>query len=127
VEAREKGLAAYGELAGVDLSDRPRIVALNKIDVLDAREVAGMVTPMLLERNYQVLEVSAASREGLRELSYALAEQVVADRKSAAEGEPTRVVLRPKLIDHTPFEVVPLGNNTFRVRGDKLTRWVLQT
>jgi len=127
LEALENELAAYGELAGVDLSDRPRIVALNKIDVLDARELAEMVTPMLLERNYQVLEVSAASREGLRELSYALAEQVVADRKSAAEVEPTRVVLRPKVIDDTPFEVVPLGNNTFRVRGDKPTRWVVQT
>src|SRR5699024_11291070 len=98
--------------AGVDLSDRPRIVALNKIDVLDARELAEMVTPMLLERNYQVLEVSAASREGLRELSYALAEQVVAARKSAAEVETTRVVLRSQVIDYTPVATVHLGENT---------------
>lgn len=127
LEALEKELAAYGELAGVDLSDRPRIVALNKIDVLDARELAEMVTPMLVERGYKVVEVSAASREGLRELSYALAEQVVTARENAPKAEPTRIVLRPKVIGETPFEVVPLGGNAFRVRGDKPTRWVVQT
>src|SRR5699024_8275107 len=127
LEALERELAAYGELAGVDLSDRPRIVALNKVDVSDARELAEMVTPMLVERGYKVMAVSEASRTGLRELSYALAEQVAAARRNAPTAEPTRIVLRPKVIGDTPFEVVPLGGNAFRVRGDKPTRWVSQT
>lgn len=127
LEALEAELAAYGEQVGVDLSDRPRVVALNKVDVPDARELADMVRPTLEERGYKVMELSAASREGLRELSYALGEQVATARKNEPVAEPTRIVLRPKLIGDTPFEVVPLGDNVFRVRGDKPARWVRQT
>ncbi|WP_433700238.1 GTPase ObgE [Nocardiopsis sp. CA-288880] len=127
LDALESELSAYGERAGVDLSDRPRIVALNKVDVPEARELAELVTPMLVERGYKVMEVSAASREGLRELSFALGEQVAAARGAAPAAEPTRIVIRPKMIGDTPFEVVPLGNNAFQVRGDKPARWVAQT
>ncbi|MEU0241654.1 GTPase ObgE [Nocardiopsis sp. NPDC006198] len=127
LDALEAELSAYGERAGVDLSDRPRIVALNKVDVPEARELAELVTPMLVERGYKVMEVSAASREGLRELSFALGEQVAAARGAAPAAEPTRIVIRPKMIGDTPFEVVPLGNNAFQVRGDKPARWVAQT
>ncbi|MFJ9556763.1 GTPase ObgE [Nocardiopsis sp. NPDC101807] len=127
LDALEEELSAYGERAGVDLSDRPRIVALNKVDVPEARELAELVTPMLVERGYKVMEVSAASREGLRELSFALGEQVAAARAAAPAAEPTRIVIRPKMIGDTPFEVVPLGGNAFQVRGDKPARWVAQT
>ena len=127
LDALEAELSAYGERVGVDLSDRPRIVALNKVDVPEARELAELVTPMLVERGYKVMEVSAASREGLRELSFALGEQVAAARDAAPVAEPTRIVIRPKMIGDTPFQVVPLGNNAFQVRGDKPARWVTQT
>lgn len=127
LEALEAELSAYGEKAGVDLSDRPRIVALNKVDVPEARDLAELVTPILVERGYKVMEVSAASREGLRELSFALGEQVAASRDAAPEAEPTRIVIRPKMIGDTPFQVVPLGGNAFQVRGDKPARWVAQT
>ncbi|PDP84592.1 GTPase ObgE [Glycomyces fuscus] len=127
LEALEAELSAYGRSTGVDLSDRPRLVALNKVDVPEARELAELVTPMLVERGYRVLEVSAASREGLRELSFALGEQVAAAREAAPPAEPTRVVIRPQAIGDTPFEIVPLGGNAFQVRGDKPARWVRQT
>ncbi|MFC4561230.1 GTPase ObgE [Nocardiopsis mangrovi] len=127
LDALEAELAAYGENTEIDLSDRPRIVVLNKIDVPDGRELAEFVTPMLQERGLRVVTVSAATREGLRELSYALAEQVEAARAARPEQEPTRVVLRPREIGEIPFQVVALGGNTFRVRGDKPARWVRQT
>ncbi|MDT0332020.1 GTPase ObgE [Nocardiopsis lambiniae] len=127
LEALEAELSAYGENTGIDLSDRPRLVALNKVDVPEARDLAELVTPMLVERGYRVLEVSAASREGLRELSFALAEQVSAARDAAPPAEPTRIVIRPKMIGDVPFEVVPLGNNAFQIRGEKPARWVRQT
>lgn len=127
LEALEAELTAYGAATGVDLSDRPRIVVLNKVDVPEARELAELVTPMLVERGYRVLEVSAASREGLRELSFALAEQVSAAREAAPAAEPTRIVIRPKMIGDVAFEVVPLGNNAFQIRGEKPARWVSQT
>ncbi|GAA3747244.1 GTP-binding protein [Spinactinospora alkalitolerans] len=127
LEVIEAELAAYGERTEVDLSDRPRIVVLNKIDVPEARELAEFVQPMLEERGLKVIRVSAASREGLRELSFAMGEQVAAARAARPPAEPTRLVLRPREIGEIPFEVVPLGDNTFRVRGDKPARWVRQT
>ncbi|GLU47971.1 GTPase ObgE [Nocardiopsis ansamitocini] len=127
LEVLEAELAAYAAQTEVDLSDRPRIVALNKVDVPDGRELADMVTPMLQERGYQVIHVSAASREGLRELSFALAAQVATAREAKPVEEPTRLVLRPREIGEVGFQVVKAGENTFRVIGDKPTRWVRQT
>ena len=68
LEVIERELAAYG-----GLEDRPRLVALNKVDVPDGRELAEMVRDDLRARGLQVLLVSAATREGLRELSFAMA------------------------------------------------------
>ena len=127
LDAIEAELSAYGEATGVDLSDRPRLAVLNKVDVPDGRELAEMVVPMLRERGLTVFEISAAAREGLRELSFAMAEQVAAARAARPEPEPSRMVLRPREIGETPFEIVPLGDNTFRVRGSKPARWVRQT
>ena len=62
------------------LLERPQLIALNKVDVPEGRELADMVRPTLEERGYRVFEISAVSREGLRELSFALAELVEADR-----------------------------------------------
>src|SRR5690606_1001041 len=111
----------------VDLSDRPGLVALNKIDVPEARELAELVEPMLVERGYRVLQISAATREGLRELAYALGEQVAAARAARPAEEPTRLVLRPREIGEKAFQVVRIGDNAFRVLGDKPVRWVRQT
>ena len=117
----EAELAAYG-----GLGDRPRIVALNKVDVPDAAEIAQMVTADLTARGLRVLPVSAATRSGLRELSFAMAEAVTAARAAAPAPETTRIVLRPRAVDEADFEVVKDGER-FLVRGVKPTRWVRQT
>ena len=79
----EAELDAYQDVTGADLADRPRIVALNKIDVPAAREVAEQVDRVLAARGLTVCQVSAASQEGLRELAFALA-AVVAEVRAAA-------------------------------------------
>jgi GTP-binding protein len=101
-------LAAYPVPDGqVPLLERPQLIALNKIDVPDAKELAELVRPQFEERGYRVFEISAVSRAGLRELSYALAELVEADRAAkllAAEHKP-RIVLRPRAVNETDFTV----------------------
>ena len=62
----ERELAWYG-----GLEDRPRLVALNKVDVPDGRDLADIVLDDLRARGLRVITVSAASHEGLRELSFA--------------------------------------------------------
>jgi GTP-binding protein len=124
-------LAAYPVPEGqTPLLERPQLVALNKVDVPDGKELADFVRPELEQRGYRVFEVSAVSREGLRQLSFALAELVEADRKAKAEAPPpARIVIRPKAVDEAEFEVQVLGGTetVYRVVGAKPERWVEQT
>jgi GTP-binding protein len=108
------------------LSDRPRLVVLNKIDVPAARELADLVRPDLEARGLRVFELSAATREGLRELSFALAETVAAHRAAQPVEEATRIVLRPTAVDDLGFTVEKHGE-AFTVRGGKPERWIVQT
>ncbi|GLX03091.1 GTPase ObgE [Microbispora sp. NBRC 16548] len=121
-EVIEAELAAYGSL-----QDRPRLVALNKVDVPDGRELADIVTPMLEERGLRVFEISAASHEGLRPLAYAVGEMVAAARAQAPVEEPTRLVIRPRQLGETGFAVRRIDENRFQVSGEKPERWIRQT
>ncbi len=121
LDAIEAELAEYGGLA-----DRPRLVALNKIDVPEARELAEMVRADLEQRGLRVFEVSAASREGLRPLTFAMAEVVQAARAAAPDLTAERIVLRPTAVDDSGFTVTE-EDGRYVVRGTKPTRWVRQT
>ncbi|XVU26925.1 GTPase ObgE [Actinoplanes sp. CA-054009] len=122
LDAIEAELAAYG-----GLEDRPRLVVLNKIDIPDGRDLAEMVRPDLEARGYRVFEVSAITREGLKELTYALAKVVEEHRLAQPEPEPTRIVLRPQAVDDSGFTVEQDDEGVFVVRGAKIERWVRQT
>jgi GTPase len=127
LEVTEAELAAYEAATGASLADRPRIVALNKIDVPAARERADRVGAELAARGLTVCQTSAATREGLRELSFAMAAMVKAARAAEPEAAPARQVLRPAPADEPGFEVVRTGDNSFLIRGERPRRWVLQT
>ncbi|MGW7295183.1 GTPase ObgE [Streptomyces xiamenensis] len=118
----EAELASYGGLA-----DRPRVVVLNKTDIPDGQDLADIVRPDLEARGLRVFEVSAVSRKGLRELSFALAELVAGARAAQPKEESTRIVIRPKAVDEAGFTVRREGDSLFRVRGEKPERWVRQT
>jgi GTP-binding protein len=108
------------------LSDRPRLVVLNKADLPEGHDLADIVTPELEARGYRVFTVSAVSHLGLRELTFALAEIVAADRAAKPVEEATRIVLRPKAVDDLGF-TVQQEDGVFVVRGAKPERWILQT
>ncbi|MBP6995671.1 MAG: GTPase ObgE [Phycicoccus sp.] len=131
----EEELAAYvpdGSLGGQPLSERTRVVVLNKADVPEARDLAEMVAPMLRERGLEVHIVSAVAHIGLKELTFALAQRVRVARAEldAQVVERPRVVIRPKAVDDKGFAIArentPDGE-VFRIVGDRPTRWVLQT
>ncbi len=125
-------LAAYPVPADqVPLLERPQLIALNKVDVPDAKDLADMVRPFLEERGYRVFEISAVSHEGLRQLSFALAELVEAGRLAAIEADvPEVIMLRPRAVDDHGFDIRVeggSGGNIYRVLGAKPERWVEQT
>ena len=125
-------LAAYPVPEGqLPLLERPQIIALNKIDVPEGRDLAALVRPELEARGYRVFEISTVSHENLRQLSFALAELVSEDRaRRDAEPQRHRIVIRPKAVDESGFAIKVEGGssgNIYRVIGAKPERWVAQT
>jgi GTP-binding protein len=125
LDAIEVELAEYRGSLG-DLLDRPRLVALNKVDVPEGADLAALVRPELEARGLAVYEVSAVSHAGLAELSFALAAAVESDRAGRPAAAPTRIVLHPRAVGETEFTITPDGDG-FVVRGVKPERWVRQT
>jgi len=129
VDALEAELARYTPGLGGELATRPRIVALNKVDVPEAAELAELVTEELSGRGWPVFAISTVSRAGLRELTFRMADEVARYRAAQPQAEPTRIVLRPAAVDDIGFSVEPDPelDGGFVVRGERPRRWVRQT
>jgi GTP-binding protein len=129
----EEELARYvpdADLGGRPLSERTRIVVLNKGDIPEALELAELVKTDLEARGLEVFIVSAVARSGLKELGFALARHVNEARALVESNVPSRVVLRPRSVDDSGF-VIRKENTTdgfvYRVVGERPTRWIRQT
>ncbi len=118
----EAELRAHG-----GLEDRPRLVALNKVDVPDAAELAAMAVPELAARGLRVFEISTKTGAGLQALTFAMAELVAARRAQAPAPAAPRIVLRPEPVGGQPDFSVSREGELWRVRGVKPERWVRQT
>ena len=118
----EAELTAHG-----GLEDRPRLVALNKIDIPDAHELAGLVVEDLEARGLRVFEVSTKSGQGLQALTFAMAELVAHRRATMPPPAPKRIVLRPQAVGKQAEFTVTQEGELWRVRGEKPERWVRQT
>jgi GTP-binding protein len=129
VDAIEAELAQYTPVLGGALADRPRVVALNKVDLPEAAELADLVRDDLAQRGWPVHAISTTSRQGLRELAFALATIVAEHRAAQPPPSPTRLVLRPQAVDDSGFTVNPDPEQPggFVVRGERPQRWVRQT
>jgi GTP-binding protein len=127
-----KELDAYQVPEGqTPLTKRPALIALNKIDIPDGKELAEFIRPELEARGYQVFEVSAASHTGLKELKFAMAKLVEADRfeKAKIPARPKIHLMQTKKEDNS-FKIVREFSGVeefFRILGAKPERWVAQT
>jgi len=115
IEAVRREVTAFGK----GLEKKPRLIALNKIDLPEARERAAEVAATLRQQGEQAHLVSALTREGvdpLLQALFALAQKA----QTAGEGgkQPAlreETTLRPR---PAPFEVRRVGN-TFHVVGTR--------
>lgn len=125
-------LQQYEVPAGeVPLVERPQLVALNKVDLPDGRDMAEFVKADLEAKGYKVFLVSAATHEGLRELNFALADlvrQARADRE-AIPAKPRITLMQAKRSEgsFTVKKEFDGMQDFFRIVGVKPERWVAQT
>lgn len=112
------------------LHERPQLIALNKIDVPDARELAEFVAEDFRKLGYPVYLISTATNEGLKELNFALSSVVETARQKLAPATQKRFSLIAAKADDSNYLVrkESISNeDVFRIIGAKPERWVAQT
>lgn len=127
-------LASYN----VELSDRPEVIALTKIDGLDADIVQMQMDTVksVAGKNAQVFAISSTAHQGTKEVLRALRAKVVEARKIAAEDDVD--------VEDTEYETISLGKNQiaegwtvekvteedqtyYKVVGDKIEKFARRT
>src|SRR6266496_3460382 len=113
------------------LTQRPQIVVLNKMDLPEAQERWPALKAQVEKAGYPVFVISAASHQGTEELMQFTAQRLNEIRREEAEREAVQVntempgtVLRPQPED--AFTVSKDGD-TYHVRGKRVERVVSMT
>ncbi|MDF1500824.1 MAG: GTPase ObgE [Anaerolineales bacterium] len=110
------------ELALFDdrLAQKPQLVAINKIDLPQVREQLPALREAFKQRGYDVLEVSALAREGLRELLWA-AYQLLGGLEEKRPDDEELPVYRPEP-EIEEFSVELETDGAWRIRGKAVER-----
>ncbi|MGC8667708.1 MAG: GTPase ObgE [Chthonomonadales bacterium] len=113
---------------GGRLADIPQIVALNKMDIAADADLVSHVEATLRNEGYPVFRISAATREGLQTLVYAMWERLQKTEVPALSGtnEVVRIVA-PKSRDLHRWEAASAGPNQWIINGAGLERLVTRT
>jgi GTP-binding protein len=122
-------LAAYG--AG--LEEKPQVVAVNRMDLQEARDHYPALSAALRERGHTVLAISAATGEGVRDLAREVQRQLselplpeeAAPAPEVPDG-PRRYTLDDD-IDERHIEVERVSPHHFVVRGVRIERLAKMT
>lgn len=116
-------LAAYR----VDLSKKPEIIAINKVDGLDDEIVADQVKSLkkAAAKDAQIFAVSASSGKNLKELMYAVAEVVAQTAEAEAEAEDELPVI--SLPDTDDAWKITQTDEGYVVTGQKIERFAMRT
>ncbi len=113
----------------IDLSGRPQLVVLTKIDGLDTEIIASVKVQLqkVLPKNTKLFEISAQSKTGLKELLYAVKDMVAAEKKRLAriaqedDGLPVLTIS-----NRDSWRVTKTGSG-FMITGPKIERFAART
>ena len=100
----------------VDLSNRPMIVAANKVDIMEDPELLDRLRTHVAERGCPLYEMSAATHQGTQELMYAAAAEL-AKLPPILVYEPTYVERPPEIDTSAPLDIVRDDDGTWLVDG----------
>ncbi|GAQ25999.1 GTPase ObgE [Tepidanaerobacter syntrophicus] len=113
-------LASYSE----ELAKKPQIVAANKMDLEESRINYEKVKPLLEKEGYNVIPVSGATGQGIRELVQVIAKTLSSIEKPEAVKEVESI--KYTLEDEKPFSIEK-GGHVFYIRGKAVERLVAMT
>lgn len=111
----------------VDLSKKPQILALTKVEGLDDDIVADQMKALRkkLPRTIKVFAISAKSNQGVKELLREVKKVVVKERTKRAQEKPELPVIALERLE-TPWQITK-GRKQVTVTGTKIERFAART
>lgn len=121
------------EVASYDpgMAEKPMLVALNKVDLVEARDNLPRLHDSLNEMGYPVYEISGATGEGVKQLMEAVSkalreEQVVAAERKQKEIAERAVITLPKTDDRV-WHATKREDHWYEVTGVGIERFTKMT
>lgn len=115
-------LALYSE----KLTKRHQLVVANKMDLPDAKENYERLKEYVAQKGCEIMKVSAATGEGLKELMYK-AYELLEKYKDEFEDE-TEIVIAPQdETDPDHFDIVECEDADYEVKGKNIERLIAMT
>jgi GTP-binding protein len=117
------------ESFGHGLMQKPQIVAINKLDMPDARERFPELASTLEALDYEVWGISALTHEETRPLlgrAYQVLQETPEPPPSRSEAPSAIPVIRPDF-EEEGFTIAQIAEDTWRVQGGKIERAVQRT
>jgi GTP-binding protein len=124
------------EIATFDsgMSEKPMFIALNKVDLQEARDNVSQIREWMGEHGYtRIFEISAATGEGIQPLLLDVAEELreierlEAEQRSADEATPKRRVYTLGDENDRAWEVVRQSPHHFDITGRGIERFTRMT
>lgn len=112
----------------IDLSSKPQVIALTKIDGLDEEIVADQISKIKkVAKKAKIFAISALSKQGIKELLYELSNLVTAERELAnQQPENDGIPVIRAVEDEDRWEVIKKKRYVV-VTGKKIERFALRT
>lgn len=113
----------------VDLTDRPQIVALTKIEGFDEEMLNDRIAELqaVVPKKTTVTAISAPSKQGVQEVLYATAKLVQEARKKQAAEEPEVSTIPVLTLKKDESWSVKKLNDGFKVTGHKIEKFAART
>lgn len=113
----------------VDLTDRPQIVAINKVEGLDAEMIADRLKTLeqVVPEGTPLFAISAQAGLGIKELLYAVNSTVLAQRRAVAESKSEEGVPVLTLANEDKAWKVKKDGKHFIVTGRKIEKFAART
>jgi GTP-binding protein len=113
----------------VDLTSRPQIVALTKIEGFDEEMINDRIAELksVVPKKTMVTAISAPSKQGVSEVLYATAKLVQEERKKQAAKEPEVSTIPILTLKKDDSWTVKKLNDGFKVTGRKIEKFAART